>query len=78
MTKAKITRKEGYKCAPLGYEVEVFPYGDIVTGTIAKWAIADRAASAMFDPRSEAKVTGPDEVKGAPKKRGRTRKKAAE
>ena len=63
MTKAKITSKDGYRCAPNGYTVEVFPCGTIVDGKVAKWAISDRAASAMFDPREATKVVGPDETK---------------
>lgn len=69
MTKAKITRQDGFECAPLGYKVELFPVGSIVDGKVAKWALADKAASAMFDPREETKVTGPDEIKAKAKSR---------
>lgn len=65
---AKITRKGGYKCAPKGHTVVVIPEGEIVTGKIAKWAIADRAGRAMFDPRKETKVTPPKETKRKTKK----------
>ena len=75
MTRAKITKKDGYKCAPKGHRVELFPFGSIVDGKVAEWALADKAASAMFDPREETKVTGPDEVKATPKKRRKTRAK---
>ena len=75
MTKAKITRKDGFECAPLGYKVELFPVGSIVSGKVAEWALADKAASAMFDPREEAKVTGPDETKVMPRKSRPRRKK---
>lgn len=77
MTRAKITKREGYKCAPKGFKVELFPFGAIVEGRAAEWALSAHAASAMFEPRAEAKVTGPDEIKAAPKKRGRPRKKAS-
>lgn len=73
--RAKITDKYGFKCAPNGYKVESFPFGSIVTGKVAEWAIADKAASAMFDPREEAKVTGPDETKVMPRKSRPRRKK---
>ena len=75
--RAKITAQDGYKCSPEGFKVEVFPFGAIVEGRVAEWALAAHAASAMFEPRTEAKVTGPDEIKAAPKKRGRPRKKAS-
>jgi len=77
MTRAKITKREGYKCAPQGFKVTMFPFGTIVEGRVAEWALSAHAASAMFEPRTEVKVTGPDEIKAAPKKRGRPRKKAS-
>ena len=49
--KAKITRKEGYRCAPDGRTVEVFECGEIVTGQVAKWALADKAARRMMDKK---------------------------
>lgn len=70
---AKITRKGGYKCAPNGHTVQTYPEGEVVTGQVAEWALADKAASRMFDPREETKVTPPPETKA---KRGRPRKKA--
>ena len=69
MARAKITNKNGYTCAPLGYRVEVFSYGAIVDGRVAEWAMADRSASAMFDPREETKVVAPSETKAMPKPR---------
>jgi hypothetical protein len=71
MTKAKITRRDGYKCAPRGATVETFAFGQIVTGKVAQWALADHAACAMFDPREETAVAPPPETKA---KRGRPRK----
>lgn len=71
MKKARITRKEGFKCAPQGHTVVTIPFGEEVEGKVAEWALADRAASAIFDPVKEKKVTGPSETK----KRGRPRKK---
>jgi len=49
MTKAKITKKDGYKCAPAGHTVVVFPFGEIVTGQVAEWALAAHAAQRMMD-----------------------------
>lgn len=69
MSKAKITNKEGYKCSPNGWKVETIPFGTIVEGKVADWALADKAASALFDPRKEKKVAGPDEVKAKIRKR---------
>lgn len=73
MTTAKITSKTGYTCAPTGARVDHFAFGAVVSGQVAEWALAHGAASRMFDPRDDAKVVGPDEVKAAPKKRGRPR-----
>ena len=75
MAKAKITDKDGYQCCPNGFKVELFQCGTIVDGKVAKWALADRAASAMFDPREETKVVAPDETKATTKKSGRSKKK---
>ena len=67
MKKAKITKPNGYKCAPEGHTVITIPFNTIVEGVIADWALADKAASAMFDPVAERKVVAPVEIK----KRGR-------
>lgn len=42
--KAKIVRKDGYKCAPNGHSVVSFPYGAEVEGRVAKWAVEDNCA----------------------------------
>jgi len=55
MTKAKITNKNGFKCAPEGHTVVTFPFGEIVEGQVAEWAIADRSASALFPPKKKRK-----------------------
>ena len=73
MTTAKITRKEGYQCAPSGAFVVTFPFGAIVEGQVAEWALSDHAASRMFDPRSDTQAATVPETK-AP--RGRPRKVA--
>jgi len=75
MTTAKITKKEGYRCAPTGAVVEHFAYGDIVTGKVAECALEDHAAARMFDPRTDTQAMDAPETKAdAPKKRGRPRK----
>ena len=71
MTTARITRKTGYQCAPNGFAVETFAYGETVSGAVAEWAIADGAASRMFDPRTDTQVQAVPETKA---KRGRPRK----
>ena len=48
MKKAKITNKDGYKCAPAGHTVVTIPFGTVVEGKVAEWALADKAAKAMF------------------------------
>lgn len=63
MTTAKITKKEGYRCAPSGARIEVFAFGETVYGQVAEWALEDHAASRMFDPREEVKIVKPAETK---------------
>jgi hypothetical protein len=63
MSKAKITAKDGYTCAPEGHTVITYPHGTIVHGHIAEMACADHAARRMFDPVEERKVTSPPETK---------------
>ena len=74
MSKAKITAKDGFSCAPEGHTIVVFDQGDIVTGQVADWAVKANAASRMFDPVGERKVQPALEIK-TPKK---SRKKKAE
>lgn len=62
---AKITKPDGYRCAPKGSIVEFFPCGTVVTGVVAEFALQDHAARRMFDPREDAKVIAPDETKAA-------------
>lgn len=78
MTQAKITAQAGYRCAPDGHTVVTLPVGTVVTGQIAEWAMADKMAARMFDPREEKKIETATETKAAPRKRGRPRKKAAD
>lgn len=71
MTKAQITRTDGFRCAPDGHTVIVIPMGVTVHDKIAEWALADGAAAAIFDPVEERKVVTPPEAKaprGRPKK----------
>jgi hypothetical protein len=41
----------------------VFAFGETVSGQVAEWALADHAASRLFDPRDEVKVVMPTETK---------------
>lgn len=78
MTKAKITKPDGYKCCPEGHTAVLFPFGAVVDGQVAKWALEDKAASRMFDKAEplENKMDAPDENKAPAKRRGRPRKEA--
>lgn len=75
MTKAKITKQDGYQCAPDGATVRTFSFGEVVTGQVAAWALADHAAQRMMDPRTDTQAGVALEVKDKPKKRGRHAKK---
>lgn len=75
MVSAKITKREGYRCAPNGSVVQVFAFGAMVNGKVAEWALRDHAAQRMFDPREEVKIVTAPEVKRKP---GRPRKEAPE
>lgn len=68
MSKAKITKQDGYRCAPEGATVKTFAFGQIVEGKVAEWALADNAAQRMFEPREETKVESVPETKAKPKK----------
>lgn len=63
MTKAKITKPNGYDCAPAGHTIVHFPCGAIVEGQVAEWALQDRAAQRILDKRKGRKITGPKERK---------------
>lgn len=71
MTTAKITRKDGYRCAPSGAVVEAFAFGAVVTGKAAELALEDGAAQELHDPRTDVQAMTPPETKA---KRGRPRK----
>lgn len=58
MSKAKITKKDGYECAPDGHTVVTFECGAIVDGRVADWACADRAASRIMDKKRKTKNMG--------------------
>lgn len=72
MTQAKITNQGGYRCSPDGAHVVAFGFGEVVTGKVADWALADGAAQRMFEPREETKVEAVPETKAKP--RSRTKK----
>ena len=56
MSKAKVTKADGYSCAPKGSIVVTFPYGEIVEGQVADWACADGAAKRMFEKKLSPKI----------------------
>lgn len=74
MPKARITKEGGFSCAPDGHTVITLPKGAEVTGKVAEWALAARAASALFDPRTDKQASEPQLETKAPKKRGRPKK----
>lgn len=71
MTKAQITRTDGFRCAPDGHTVIVIPMGATVHDKVAEWALAANAAAAIFSQIEERKVVAPLETKA---KRGRAKK----
>lgn len=77
--RAKITKKDGYRCAPEGHTVITIPFGTVVEGKIAEWALADRAASRLFDPREPESIAQdtPPETKGKLKRSRKPRKAKA-
>lgn len=56
MAKAKITCREGYKCAPQGHTVILFPFGKIVEGQVADWACKDGSAKRLFEKKLKPKL----------------------
>ena len=61
--RVKISKREGYKCAPLGHTVEFFEFGEIVNGQAAEYALADKAGARVFDKPSTAKPAGKRKTK---------------
>lgn len=51
MADAKITARNGYRCAPDGVTVQHFAFGDTVDGIVAAWAIADGYAEAIIETK---------------------------
>jgi hypothetical protein len=49
MSDAKITARNGYRCAPDGVTVQHFAFDEIVSGIVADWAVADGYASAIIE-----------------------------
>lgn len=72
-----------YKCAPEGHTVLSYPRGTVVSGVVARLAIADNAAEAI-GADIETKITPPPEAKAEepvsdqPKRRGRPPRARAE
>jgi hypothetical protein len=59
MQRAKVTNKDGYMCAPDGHTTITIPFGEILTGDMAKAAIASNEAKAM-GPERKAKGAAPE------------------
>jgi 6-phosphogluconolactonase/glucosamine-6-phosphate isomerase/deaminase len=51
MSKAKITDRDGFDCAPNGHTIVNFPFGEVVEGRVAEWALAEKAAKRLFDKK---------------------------
>ena len=47
MASAKIILKDGFTCAPNGHTVVVYPFGSVVDGKVAEWAIKSQAAKKL-------------------------------
>jgi len=63
MSDAKITARNGYRCAPDGVTVQHFAFDQIVTGIVADWAVADGYASAIIETKpAEALETKPARI----------------
>ena len=54
MERAKITNKDGYRCYIMGQLVTA-NFNDEVEGQVAKFALADGAAKAVFPKKAPAK-----------------------
>lgn len=65
MAQAKITQEDGFKCAPDGHTVVVFPFGKVVEGKVADWAIKSQAAKKLNPKINNKKLNPAIENKGA-------------
>lgn len=72
----RATLTDDFRCSPEGHTIQTLAKGTVVSGKVAKWAMGAGKATELFDPRDEAKVIAPDEVKAPAKRRSRSRKKA--
>lgn len=67
---AKITNPKGYSCAPDGHTVVTFACGEVVSGSVAQWAVGAGDADEMKAPaKLEAKVVTPPEKKAKGKRK---------
>lgn len=74
MSKAKITKKDGYKCAPKGSIVVLFECGETVDGQVADWACKDGAAKRLFEKKLKPEINN---KKLTPKMENKGRKYAS-
>jgi len=61
--RAKITAPQGFRMAPEGHTVVIYPEGTIVEGKVAEAALDNHAACRMFEPVEERKVVAVKETK---------------
>jgi hypothetical protein len=60
---AKITARNGYRCAPDGVTVLHFAFDEIVDGLAAEWAVADGYAQPFIETKpAEALETKPARI----------------
>jgi hypothetical protein len=60
---AKITARNGYRCAPDGVTVLHFAFDEIVSGIVAEWAINDGYAAPFIETKpAEALETKPARI----------------
>ena len=60
---AKITARNGYRCAPDGVTVLHFAFDEIVDGLAAEWAVADGYAHPFIEAKpAEALETKPARI----------------
>ncbi len=51
---AKITARNGYRCAPDGVTVLHFAFDEIINGLAAEWAVADGYAQPVIEAKPAA------------------------
>ena len=65
----RITNPKGYMAAANGFTVVNYPFGSIVNGNVAAWAIEDKAGEFVLQPELENKIVTVGEIKTKRKKK---------